>query len=109
LLRDAGRPEVSVVNCYHAFAGVKIALTPEQKAELKPELVRLDQKLLDKWYYLNSKNRYGHDVSNPFSEPYIKYYPPPEDWLSRFVYGVLWVGFSAKRILVGLFSKSAGK
>ena len=105
LFVEGKRSEVIVVNCYHAFTGVKIALTPEERVELKPKLVRLDQKLLDAWYYRNSKNRYGHDVSNPFEEPYIKYYPPPEDWLSRFVYGVLWLGFSFKRILVGLFSK----
>ncbi len=108
LLLDTGRPEISVVNCYHAFTGVKVPLPSEQKKELSPALVRLDLKILDKWYYRNAKNRYGHDISNPFTEPFVKYYPPPEDLLSRFVYGLLWVGFSVKRFFVGLFSKTAG-
>ncbi len=105
LFLDGKRPEVTIVNCYHSFSGVKVVLPAEDKVELKPKLVRLDQKLLDTWYYRNSKNRFGHDISNPFEEPFVKYFPPPEDLLSRFVYGVLWLGFSVKRILAGLFLK----
>lgn len=62
---------------------------------LNPPLVRLDEKLLDIWYFRNAKNRYGHDISKHFEETHIMYYPPPEDSLSRFVYAVLWV-FSDK-------------
>jgi len=91
---------VLVVNCYHAFTGLKKELAPEEKIELKPKLERLDLKLLNVWYYRNAKNRYGHDISNPFKEPYILYYPPPEDWTSRIAYSLLWVIFSVGRIFL---------
>jgi hypothetical protein len=94
-----GNPAVLVVNCYHAFAGLKRQLLPEEQKELKPELVCLDQKLLDKWYYRHTKNRFGHDISKPFNEPHIMYYPPPEDWLSKLFYGFLWIFSVLKRAL----------
>jgi len=100
LIFEEKRPAVLVVNCYHAFTGLKKELAPEEKIELKPKLERLDLKLLNVWYYRNAKNRYGHDISNPFKEPYILYYPPPEDWTSRIAYSLLWVIFSVGRIFL---------
>lgn len=97
------RPAIIVVNCYHAFVGVKRELLPEERIELKPELVKLDEKLLDIWYYRNAKNRYGHDISKPFEEPCIMYYPPPEDFVSRFVYTLLWLFYSLVRVLKNMF------
>jgi hypothetical protein len=86
------RPVVLVVNCYHAFVGLKRRASPiDGKNMLKPNLYELDRKLLDLWYYRNAKNRFGHDISNPFKEPYIKYSPPPEDIISRLVYTILWL------------------
>ena len=99
LFSEDGKPAVLILNCYHAFTGLKRSLLPEERKELRPTLRRLDRKLLDLWYYRHVKNRFGHDVSKPFEEPYVMYYPPPEDWLSRLVYGYLWVVNSFKRVL----------
>lgn len=99
LLFEAQRPPIVVLNCYHVFAGLKRWLSKEEKIVLSPKLERLDRKLLEKWYYLYAANRFGHDVSNPFDEPYLKYFPPPEDWVSRVAYGFLWVFSSLKRVI----------
>ena len=104
LFLNGKRPEIIIVNCYHAFTGVKRILEDEEKIELKPKLERLNQKILDTWYYRNSKNRYGHDISKPFEEPCILYYPPPEDGLSRFVYTILWIFYTFKRLLTEMFA-----
>lgn len=88
-----------IANCYHAFVGLKKNSSIEDRNDLKPGLERLDRRLLDKWYYRYVKNRFGHDVSKPFDEPYIMYYPPPEDWLSRLAYTLLWVFSLLKEIL----------
>jgi len=101
LLLENGRPPVVVLNCYHVFAGLKRTLLIEEQKVLSPRLERLNRKLLDKWYYLYTANRFGHDLSNPFKEPYLMYFPPPEDWVSRLAYGFLWFYSSAKR-LIGL-------
>jgi hypothetical protein len=86
-----GKPVVIIINCYHVFTGLKKRQQAELDKKLKPKIVRLDRGLLMKWYYRNAANRFGHDVSKPFEEPFIMYYPPPEDWLSRLVYGLLWL------------------
>ena len=99
LFFEKGRPAVVVLNCYHVFAGLKRHLQLEEKKELTPKLEKLNRKLLEKWYYLNAENRFGHDVSKPFEEPYVMYYPPPEDWVSRLAYSFLWFFSSAKRLL----------
>ena len=98
LFFEKGKPVILVLNCYHAFVGLKRQLSTKKPKELKIRLERLDQKLLDKWYYRHSENRFGHDISKPFEEPHIMYFPPPGDWLSRFAYGFLWVIYSIKRI-----------
>ena len=97
LLLENGRPPIVVLNCYHAFSGLKRSLLPEEKILLSPELRRLDMGLIDKWYYLNASNKFGHDVSKPFEEPFIMYFPPPEDWASRLAYGFLWFVSVIKR------------
>jgi hypothetical protein len=85
------RPVTFVLNCYHAFVGFKGRSRDVERNELNPRLVRLDRGLLKRWYYRHAKNRFGRDVSKPFEEPYVMYYPPPEDWVSRLVYGLLWI------------------
>ncbi|MBO3802773.1 MAG: hypothetical protein JTT11_02700, partial [Candidatus Brockarchaeota archaeon] len=82
---ENGRPVVVILNCYHAFAGLKRKHVPGEWARLVPAIERLDQKLLEEWYYRNSKNRFGHDISKPFDEPHVMYYLPPEEWKSRAV------------------------
>jgi len=91
------RPVILVLNCYHVFTGLKRTLMPGEEVELKPGLRKLDRKLLEKWYYQHFRDRFGHDVSNPFREPYVMYYPPPEDRLSRLAYSLLYTCASVKR------------
>jgi len=90
LVFEAGRPLILVLNCYHAFLGLKKSHQLEERNELKPMLARLDRRLLERWYYRHVRNRFGHDISNPFREPHVMYYPPPEGRISRLVYGLLW-------------------
>jgi hypothetical protein len=101
LFFEEGRTAVVVLNCYHAFTGLKRELSLEERKELTPTLARLDRKLLYKWYYRHAQNRFGHDISKPFDEPYVMYYPPPEDWGSRLAYGFLWF-FSSLKMMLGL-------
>ena len=96
---ENGRPVIEVLNCYHAFVGLKPKRFLEKRNELHPRLERLDRELLEIWYYRNAKNRFGHDISKPFDEPHVMYYPPPEDLLSRLVYALLWRWTSLKRYL----------
>ena len=91
LVFENQRPAIVIVNCYHAFVGLKKNFSIRERNDLTPRLERLDRRLLDKWYYRYAKNRFGHDISKPFDEPYIRYYPPPEDWLSRLAYTFLWL------------------
>jgi hypothetical protein len=90
------RPVVQVINCYHVFTGWKKERPPPQTPEMEIPLKRLDRTLLDRWYYHHATNRFGHDVSKPYEEPYLMYYPPPEDFLSRIVYEILWMLTSLK-------------
>ena len=99
LILENARPSVLVLNCYHVFAGLKRKLPPEERNKLTPQLERLDRSFLERWYYRHTKNRFGHDISKPFQEPHIMYYPPPEDWKSRLVYGLLWFFAYLKRKL----------
>jgi hypothetical protein len=99
LVFENGRPVVIVLNCYHAFVGLKQKLPPQERNELNPRLEKLSRRLIERWYYRHVKNRFGHDVSKPFDEPYIMYYPPPEDLKSRLVYGFLWL-FRSTAVLI---------
>lgn len=96
---EGERPIVAVLNCYHVFVGVKRQIDPVAWHELKPRLERLDRRLLDRWYYHNSGNRFAHDISKPLNEPCILYYPPPGDLKARLLYRLLIVYFSMKRII----------
>jgi len=98
------KPVILVINCYHVFTGLKPwrESSYHKTEELKPTLKRLDQWLLKRWYFHHSRNKFGHDVSNPFKEPYILYYPPPEDLKSRIVYSLLWIFSVIKRRIARL-------
>ena len=39
----------------------------------------------------HAKNRFRNDVSKPFEEPHVIYYPPPEDWASKIMHFLLWL------------------
>lgn len=68
-------------------------------SELEIGLRRLDGELLERWNLRYAKNRFSHDISKPHEEPHKMYYPPPEDWVSRLTYGVLWATRAARRAL----------
>jgi hypothetical protein len=91
LVFEDRRPVVTVLNCYHAFSGLKQKILFEKRFALNPRLKKLDRGLIERWYFLHVKNRFGHDISNPFNEPYIMYFTPPEGLKSRLVYGILWL------------------
>ena len=103
LVFDEMRPKIFVLNCYHVFTGVRINYSMKEHAQLFPQLVRLDAKMLDKWYYRYkpAKTRFGHDISDPFREPYVMYHPPPKNLLSRIAYGLLRLLGNLKEKLFG--------
>lgn len=92
------RPVVLIMNCYHAFVGLKRAFIPEDGVELATAIKRLDRMLLEKWYYGHAKNRFGHDITHPFDEPYVKYFIPPEDMKSRVAFSLLLLYNRLRRI-----------
>ena len=71
------RPLFAIANCFHAFSGSEQALSG---VKLEIALKRLDDEVLKDWYlnhYKTPKEEpFGHDVSNPFDFPYIKYVDP---------------------------------
>jgi hypothetical protein len=74
---DDLRALFGIVSCSHVFGGADSDL---KGPKLSMQLKRLDDDVLNEWYQ-NHHNRpseepFGHDVSNPFEFPYIKYFDP---------------------------------
>lgn len=74
---DELRPLVGIVSCFNAFSGAEKDLYgPIFSVPLK----RLTDDILVEWYYKHhykdNEEPFGHDVSNPFDNPYIKYLNP---------------------------------
>jgi hypothetical protein len=74
---DDLRPIFGIVSCSHVFSGAESDIKcPRLSAQLK----RLNDDVLNEWYkhHHNRLNEepFGHDVSNPFEYPYIKYFDP---------------------------------
>jgi hypothetical protein len=74
---DDLRPLFGIVSCSHVFSGADSDIKgPRQSIQLK----RLDDNVLNEWYKYHynkiSEEPFGHDVSNPFEFPYIKYFDP---------------------------------
>lgn len=71
------RPLFGLATCFHAFSGAENLLKGEQ---IEVPLKRFDDEVLTDWYENHSKNSdeepFGHDVSNPFEFPHIKYTNP---------------------------------
>jgi hypothetical protein len=63
--------------CFHAFSGAEDQLRGER---LNIKLKRLDDTTLEEWFLNHHKSPdeepFGHDVSNPFEFPFIKYTDP---------------------------------
>ena len=73
-----GSPLVGILNCYHAFSCAAEAV--ERRKRLSPRLNRMDDTVLGEWYHKHYESEteepFGHDVSNPFDFPHIKYSDP---------------------------------
>lgn len=87
---DVTHPVMIVINCYHAFTGSKGNRDLSGSPMLKPDLKRLDQNLLNKWYRENKNNRYGRDLSKAIQCPFVMYSPPPDQWILNIYYDILW-------------------
>lgn len=68
------RPLFGIASCFHPFSGAENLLKGEQ---ISVSLKRLDEDTLSNWYNEHRKSGdeepFGHDVSNPFEFPFIKY------------------------------------
>jgi hypothetical protein len=69
---EGKRLKICLAACYHVYD----ALDPNmvRGPVLVSPLRRLDDSVLDEWY---NEEHFGHDVSNPWVKPYIRYHPPP--------------------------------
>jgi hypothetical protein len=71
------RPLFGMNTCFHAFSGAEDEVRGER---LKITLKRLDDITLEEWFLNHHKSPdeepFGHDVSNPFEFPFIKYTDP---------------------------------
>lgn len=70
-------PVFGLRECSHVFSGdAKYFQEPKIDVPLK----RLADEVLDEWYHEHLKSEaeepFGHDVSNPFEFPYVKYFDP---------------------------------
>lgn len=69
---EGTRPKIGIATCYHVYSVEKKELTgPILDLPLK----RLTEKTLKKWY---EKEHFGHDVSNPWKFPHIRFHSPPK-------------------------------
>lgn len=68
------RPMFGVATCFHAFSGAENSLNG---GLIEPSLKQLNDEILHEWYMNHYNDRleepFGHDVSNPFEFPFIKY------------------------------------
>ena len=74
---DNYNPLFGLDSCFHAFSGAEGALKGER---FNVALKRLDDSTLKEWFFdhhkLADEEPFGHDVSNPFDFPFIKYVDP---------------------------------
>jgi hypothetical protein len=69
-------PHLAILTCYHAFTaddkynGMNL-FTPEKKIDLEPQPLKDD--IIENWF---KTGHFGHDVSDPFKFPYIKFFSP---------------------------------
>lgn len=70
-------PLFGIYACYHVFSGAQDVLKGNR---LDIPLRQLDDKVLEEWYWKHhnspDEEPFGHDVSNPFEFPFIKYFDP---------------------------------
>jgi hypothetical protein len=66
------KPNLGLATCYHVYTTIGSYL---RGPKLKVELLELTDEVLRKWY---KEENFGHDVSNPWKYPHIKYHPSPK-------------------------------
>jgi hypothetical protein len=71
------QPMFGITSCSHVFSGAEKEL---RGSVLSIPLKRLDDRILNEWYFEHHKDAkeepFGHDVSDAFVFPYIKYSDP---------------------------------
>jgi hypothetical protein len=71
------KPMFGITSCSHVFSGAEKDL---RGIVLSIPLKRLDDKVLHEWYFEHHRDQseepFGHDVSDAFDFPYIKYCDP---------------------------------
>ena len=69
------RPLFALAACSHVFSGAEASLDGDR---LQVDLKRLTDVVAEDWYEHFGPNEepFGHDISDPFSFPYIRYYNP---------------------------------
>jgi len=66
------KPIIGVATCYHAYTTTGSYL---RGPILNLRLLELREEVLEKWYH---NENFGHDVSNPWKYPHIRYHPSPK-------------------------------
>lgn len=70
-------PVFGLRQCSHVFSG---DATHFRQPRMNPPLRRLTDSILHEWYHEHRKSDreepFGHDVSNPFEFPHVKYFDP---------------------------------
>jgi hypothetical protein len=81
---DEFRPLFGIRACSNVFSGAQGDLDGHI---FKPPLKRLTDRVLDEWYFHHFKNTddmpFGHDIADPFTSPYIKFYKPSKEEVER--------------------------
>lgn len=69
------RPLFSLISCSHVFSGAEASIRGER---LDLILRPLSDATVEEWYghFGKDEEPFGHDISDPFSYPYIKYFDP---------------------------------
>ena len=77
-------PLFGIRACSNVFSGAEEHLVGEI---FNPALKELTDTVLEEWYYNHYIDEddmpFGHDIANPFSYPYIKYYHPTKEEVLR--------------------------
>lgn len=69
------KPLFALTACSHVFSGAEASINGDR---IKVDLRRLTDTIAEEWYghFGIDEEPFGHDISNPFAFPYIKYYNP---------------------------------
>ena len=77
-------PRFGIRACSNVFSGAEEHLVGEK---FNPDLKELTDTVLEEWYYNHyiddDDMPFGHDIANPFSYPYIKYFHPTKEEVLR--------------------------